>query len=346
MYKFILRPIFFLFDPEKVHHFVFKMIKLMNAIPGISGINRSIFCVNDKRLERELFGLTFKNPVGIAAGFDKNAVLYNELENYGFGYVEIGTVTPKPQSGNPTPRLFRLKQDKALINRMGFNNEGVDAAVERLKKRKTKIVLGGNIGKNTLTTDDNLLEDYEYNYRKLHSYVDYFVINVSCPNIGNIAKLNDKAFLIELLTKLKNINKELGKERPILLKIGPDRSNQQLDEVIEVVAASGIDGVIATNTATDRSSLTTSKEKLAEIGNGGLSGKPLKDRSTEVIRYLAQNSNKSFPIIGVGGIHSVEDALEKLEAGADLLQVYTGFIYEGPKLVKKINQAILSRSLK
>ncbi|CAG5077080.1 quinone-dependent dihydroorotate dehydrogenase [Parvicella tangerina] len=341
MYKFILRPIFFLFDPEKVHHFVFKLIKFINAIPGLGAINRSLFTVNDKRLERSLFGLTFKNPVGIAAGFDKNAVLYNELENYGFGFVEIGTVTPKPQAGNPTPRLFRLKEDQGLINRMGFNNEGVDAAVERLKKRKTKIIIGGNIGKNTKTTDGHLLEDYEYNYRKLHAYVDYFVINVSCPNIGNIAKLNDKNFLIELLSTLKAINNELGKDRPILLKIGPDRTNEGLDEVIEVIAKSGIDGVIATNTATDRSNLKTTPEKLAEIGNGGLSGQPLKDRSTEVIRYLAKKSNKAFPIIGVGGIHSAEDAIEKIEAGADLVQIYTGFIYEGPKLVKKINQAIL-----
>lgn len=341
MYKFFIRPILFSIDPEKVHHFVFKLIKVLNSIPGLGAINRSRFTVNDKKLERELFGLKFKNPVGIAAGFDKNAVLYNELENYGFGFVEIGTVTPKPQSGNPTPRLFRLKEDQGLINRMGFNNEGVDAAVERLKKRKTKIIVGGNIGKNTQTTDDHLLEDYEYNYRKLHAYVDYFVINVSCPNIGNIAKLNDKTFLIELLTKLKNINTELGVERPILLKIGPDRTNEGLDEVIEVIAKSGIDGVIATNTATDRSNLSTSKERLAEIGNGGLSGKPLKDRSTEVIRYLATKSNKAFPIIGVGGIHSAQDAIEKIEAGADLIQVYTGFIYEGPGLVKKINKAIL-----
>ncbi len=341
MYKFILRPFLFLFDPEKVHHFVFKLIKIVNAIPGFGAINRAIFSVNDKRLERELFGLTFKNPVGIAAGFDKNAVLFNELENYGFGFIEIGTVTPKPQAGNPTPRLFRLKDDQGLINRMGFNNEGVDAAVERLKKRKTNIIVGGNIGKNTQTTDDHLLEDYEYNYRKLHAYVDYFVINVSCPNIGNIAKLNDKAFLIELLTKLKGLNKELGEEKPILLKIGPDRTNEGLDEVIEVIAATGIDGVIATNTATDRSNLSTSPERLEEIGKGGLSGLPLKERSTEVIRYLAQKSSKAFPIIGVGGIHSAADALEKIDAGADLVQVYTGFIYEGPKLVKGINKAIL-----
>lgn len=344
MYKLILRPILFLFDPEKVHHFVFRMIKFTNSLPGIGAINRAIYRVNDKRLEKELFGLKFKNPVGIAAGFDKNAVLFNELENYGFGFVEIGTVTPKPQSGNPTPRLFRLKQDKALINRMGFNNEGADAAVGRLKRRKTNIIIGGNIGKNTLTTDDHLLEDYEYNFRKLHAYVDYFVINVSCPNIGNIAKLNNKDFLIELLTKLKSINSELGIERPILLKIGPDRTTEGLDEVIEVIEKSGIDGVIATNTATDRSNLTTSKERLSEIGNGGLSGQPLKQRSTEVIRYLAEKSNKAFPIIGVGGIHSAEDAIEKIEAGADLVQVYTGFIYEGPKLVKQINKAILKAS--
>lgn len=342
MYKLLLRPIFFLFDPEKVHYFVFKLIRFTNAIPGVSAINRSIFSVNDKKLERELFGLKFKNPVGIAAGFDKNAVLYNELENYGFGFLEVGTATPKPQVGNPKKRLFRVKQDQALINRMGFNNMGADVIAKNLKNKKTKLIIGGNIGKNTATPNDEALADYIYNFEALHDVVDYFVVNVSCPNVKNLTKLQDTDFLTELLFKLKEINNSKSIQRPILLKIAPDLNEPQLDEIIELVATTKIDGIIATNTTTSRAELTISDEEVSAIGNGGLSGLPLKDRSTEVIRYLAQKSNKAFPIIGVGGIHSAEDALEKIEAGADLVQVYTGFIYEGPKLVKKINQAILN----
>lgn len=344
MYKFILKPIFFLFDPEKVHHFVFKLIKFTNAIPGIGALNRSIFGVNDKRLERELFGLKFKNPVGIAAGFDKNAVLYNEIANYGFGFLEIGTVTPKPQIGNPKKRLFRLKKDEALINRMGFNNEGAEAAAKRLKNKKTNLVIGGNIGKNTATSNEDAMADYIFNFKVLHDVVDYFVVNVSCPNVKNLTKLQDTEFLTELLSELKVINATYSKPRPILLKIAPDLNEPQLDEVIELVAETKIDGIIATNTTTSREGLMTDQQTVEQIGNGGLSGKPVANRSTEVIRYLATKSNKAFPIIGVGGIHSAEDALEKIDAGADLVQVYTGFIYEGPKLVKRINKAILKRA--
>ncbi len=344
MYKYLLKPIFFLFDPEKIHHFVFSVIKLTHYIPGQAAINRAIYKVKDPRLERELFGLKFENPVGLAAGFDKNAKLFNELANFGFGFIEVGTVTPEPQEGNPRKRLFRLPEDEALINRMGFNNHGVDVISERLKKNKGKVIVGGNIGKNTATDNEVAEADYIRNFKTLHPYVDYFVVNVSCPNVGNIARLNDKGFLIDLLLQLRVLNKKLGQEKPILLKIGPDRTEAQLDEVIEVVAKSGIQGVISTNTATDRSNLKTSKERLEEIGNGGLSGKPLAARSTEVIRYLAEKSNKAFPIIGVGGIHSPEDAWEKIEAGADLVQIYTGFIYSGPKLVKRINKKILKET--
>lgn len=341
MYKLLIRPILFLFDPEKIHHFTFKLIKITS--PLIGGINQLIFEVKDKRLEKDVFGLRFKNPVGIAAGFDKNGVLIDELENFGFGFIEIGTVTPKPQVGNPKKRLFRLKKDQALINRMGFNNLGVDEAVKQLKKRKTNLIVGGNIGKNTATPNDNAKADYLYNFEALYDYVDYFVVNVSCPNVKDLTKLQDVDFLEDLLNTLKEIDNKRGKKRPILLKIAPDLNRQQLDDIITLIATTKIAGVIAANTSSGRENLTTTKETILAIGNGGLSGLPIKDNATEVIRYLAQKSNKAFPIVGVGGIHSAKDALEKIEAGADLVQIYTGFIYEGPKLVKDINKAILAQ---
>ena len=344
MYKLLIRPIFFLFDPEKIHHFTFSLVKFLSKIPGMSSIFRGMYQVNDKKLERNLFGLTFKNPVGLAAGFDKNAVLYNELANFGFGFVEIGTVTPKGQEGNPKKRLFRLKDDKGIINRMGFNNEGLEAAIEQLKKNKGKIIIGGNIGKNTNTAPENYTEDYVACFKGLHPYVDYFVLNVSCPNVSSHAKLEDADYLKELITEVQKLNNAEAQQKPILLKIAPDLNNQQLDEIIELVAETKIDGVIASNTSVNRDNLKASKERLQEIGNGGLSGQPVKDRSTRVIKYLTDNSNKAFPIIGVGGIHSEKDALEKLKAGADLVQIYTGFIYEGPSLVKRINKAILAES--
>ncbi|WP_370408892.1 quinone-dependent dihydroorotate dehydrogenase [Tenacibaculum dicentrarchi] len=343
MYKQLIRPILFLFDPEKIHYFTFSVVKTVSKIPFVSSIFRSMYQVNDKKLERNLFGLTFKNPVGLAAGFDKNAVLYNELANFGFGFVEIGTVTPKGQAGNPKKRLFRLKDDQGIINRMGFNNEGLEVAIEQLKKNKGKIIIGGNIGKNTDTTPENYTEDYVTCFKGLHPYVDYFVLNVSCPNVGSHAKLDDVSYLKELITEVQVLNNKEVKQKPILLKIAPDLNNQQLDEIIELVAQTKIDGVIASNTSVNRANLKASKERLTEIGNGGVSGQPVKDRSTKVIKYLADNSNKSFPIIGVGGIHSEKDALEKIDAGASLVQIYTGFIYQGPSLVKRINKAILAR---
>jgi dihydroorotate dehydrogenase len=344
MYKLIIRPILFLFDPEKVHYFTFSLIRFLCKIPFVATIFRSLFQVNDKRLERTIFGITFKNPVGLAAGFDKNAVLYNELANFGFGFIEIGTVTPKGQIGNPKKRLFRLKDDRGIINRMGFNNEGLDIAIEQLKNNKGKLIIGGNIGKNTQTSPENYTKDYEECFKGLHPFVDYFVLNVSCPNVGSHAKLNDKAYLIELISACQKLNNQQKTQKPILLKIAPDLNNQQLDEVIELVSETKIDGVIASNTSTTRDNLKASKKRLQEIGNGGVSGQPIKNQSTKVIKYLSDNSNKSFPIIGVGGIHSAEDALEKIKAGADLVQIYTGFIYEGPSLIKKINKAILANS--
>ena len=344
MYKSIIRPLFFLFDPEKIHHFTFSLIKVLSKIPGIPAVFRGLYQVNDKKLERKLLGLTFKNPVGLAAGFDKNAVLFNELANFGFGFIEIGTVTPKPQPGNPKKRVFRLKADNGLINRMGFNNEGIEAAIKNLKGNKGKIIIGGNIGKNTATMPDGYTKDYLECFSALHPYVDYFVLNVSCPNVGSHAKLTDKDYLIELITGVQKLNKEFSTQKPILLKIAPDLNEIQLDEVIEIVSETKIDGVIASNTSVNREGLIASEEMLNEIGNGGLSGKPVKDRSTKVIKYLAEKSNKAFPIIGVGGIHSGDDALEKISAGADLVQIYTGFIYEGPGLIKRINKAILEQS--
>jgi len=300
-----------------------------------------MYVVEDKKLERHLFGLTFKNPVGLAAGFDKNAVLYNDLANFGFGFIEIGTVTPKAQEGNPKQRLFRLKDDKGIINRMGFNNEGLQAAIVQLKKNKGQLIIGGNIGKNTQTLPADYTKDYLECFNALHPYVDYFVLNVSCPNVGSHAKLNDKDYLLELIGAVQKANLTFSKQRPILLKIAPDLNEVQLDEIIELIAETNLEGVIASNTSVDRSGLKTPESRLEAIGNGGLSGQPIKEKSTKVIKYLATKSNKAFPIIGVGGVHSAEDALEKLEAGADLVQVYTGFIYEGPSLIKRINKALL-----
>ena len=343
MYKLLIRPILFLFDPEKVHYFTFSLIRILCKIPYVASLFRSLYQVKNKKLERKLFGLTFINPVGLAAGFDKNAVLYNELANFGFGFIEIGTVTPKGQLGNPKKRLFRLKEDQGIINRMGFNNDGVAEAIKNLKKNKHKVIIGGNIGKNTETKLEDYTQDYLDVFKELHPFVDYFVLNVSCPNVGSHAKLSDKDYLLELITECQSQNNLFKIKKPILLKIAPDLNNLQLDEIIELVAETNIDGVIASNTSTTRDNLNASKERLQEIGNGGVSGQPIKDQSTQVIKYLADNSNKSFPIIGVGGIHSAEDALEKLNAGADLVQIYTGFIYEGPGLIKKINKALLKK---
>lgn len=341
MYKSIIRPILFSFDPEAVHHFTFKYIKFVSKIPFVSSILKSTYVIEDKKLEQKLFGLTFKNPVGLAAGFDKDAKLYNELAQFGFGFIEIGTLTPKPQDGNPKQRLFRLKSDNAIINRMGFNNGGVEEAVERLKANKG-VLIGGNIGKNKVTPNEEAVEDYKICFHALYDYVDYFVVNVSSPNTPNLRALQDKEPLTALLKTLMDENATKPKQKPILLKIAPDLTNDQLLDIIDIVATTKIAGVIATNTTIERDHLSSDISLVNETG--GLSGKPLTHRSTEVIRFLSEKSNKAFPIIGVGGIFTAQDAIDKINAGADLVQVYTGFIYEGPKLIKDINKAILKHN--
>lgn len=341
MYKSVIRPILFKFDPEKVHYFTFSMIRFLNNVPGGSALLKSLYEVNDPRLEREVFGLKFKNPVGLAAGLDKDAKLYKELGNLGFGFIEIGTLTPKPQEGNPKKRLFRLKQDGGIINRMGFNNGGVQEAVERLKKNpagKGHVLIGGNIGKNKVTPNEDAVKDYEICFDALYDHVDYFVVNVSSPNTPNLRELQDKEPLTQLLQTLQDKNLAKPKQKPILLKIAPDLTDEQLLDIIDIVKTTKIAGVIATNTTISREGLVS--ENKVEMG--GLSGKPLTKRSTEVIRFLSEKSGKAFPIIGVGGIHTAEDAMEKLEAGASLVQLYTGFIYEGPALIKGINKRILA----
>lgn len=339
MYKLIIRPILFAFDPEKIHYFTFSCIRFISKIPGVSALIRMNYVVKHKSLERELFGIKFNNPVGLAAGFDKDARLFNELSDFGFGFVEIGTITPKPQAGNPKKRLFRLKEDSGIINRMGFNNGGVEEVIERLKHNKG-VLIGGNIGKNKVTPNASAVEDYKICFEALFPYVDYFVVNVSSPNTPNLRALQDKEPLTALLNVLRAENAKKSQPKPILLKIAPDLTNEQLEDIIEIVAETKIDGVIATNTTISREGLS-SKNKTE---GGGLSGKPLSSRSTEVIKFLAEKSNKAFPIIGVGGIHSVEDAMDKFEAGADLIQLYTGFIYEGPKLIKSINKALIKKA--
>lgn len=306
----------------------------------VSLLLKSIYEVREQQLERIVFGLRFKNPVGLAAGFDKDAKLYHELSNFGFGFIEIGTLTPKPQDGNPKKRLFRLKEDQAIINRMGFNNGGLEEAVLRLKKNKG-VLIGGNIGKNKVTPNESAITDYLICFDTLFDYVDYFVVNVSSPNTPNLRELQEKKPLTELLNTLQSHNSQHQNPKPILLKIAPDLTEEQLLDIIDIVNQSKIAGVIATNTTISREGLQSANK----VETGGLSGKPLTQRATEVIRFLSEKSNKAFPIIGVGGIHSAEDALEKLEAGASLVQVYTGFIYEGPQLIKEINKKILEKSL-
>jgi dihydroorotate dehydrogenase len=342
MYKLILRPIFFLFAPEKAHHLVVGLFKALLKLPGLGALIRAMFVIQDKRLEREVFGLRFPNPVGLAAGFDKDAGFYGEFSNLGFGFIEVGTITPKGQEGNPQPRMFRLPKDSGLINRMGFNNSGVEVAKARLKGRDPRFIIGGNIGKNKLTPNENALDDYLICFRELHDVVDYFVVNVSSPNTPGLRALQDKEPLMHILSALKAENMKFAKQRPILLKIAPDLTDAQLDDIIEIVRETKIDGIIATNTTISRSGLKTPSAEIEQIGMGGLSGRPVRERSTEVIRYLHTHSNGTFPIIGVGGIHSAADALEKLEAGASLVQLYTGFIYEGPALIKAINRKLLT----
>ena len=342
MYK-LIKPLLFRFDPEFIHHFVTGCLNVGNRIWGIKSVMKNVFHLADNRLEREVMGLKFKNPVGLAAGFDKNADLVEELAAFGFGFIEIGTVTPLPQPGNDKPRMFRLPADKGLINRMGFNNQGVDVVAARLSRvKRNGLVIGGNIGKNKITPNEDAVSDYIKCFDRLFDVVDYFVVNVSSPNTPGLRELQEKEPLKKILITLQQRNRKNDISRPILLKIAPDLSESQLDDIIEIVQETNIAGVVATNTTISRDGLVSAE--ALKIETGGLSGKPLTQRSTEVIRYLSEKSKKSFVIIGVGGIHSPEDAIEKLEAGASLIQLYTGFIYEGPGLVKKINKGILMRN--
>lgn len=340
----IFKPLIFLISPEKAHHITVSLWKFILAIPVLSNIVRKNLRVESKSLEKELFGLKFSNPVGLAAGFDKDGKYYHPMAQLGFGFVEIGTVTPLGQDGNPQPRLFRLPKDKGLINRMGFNNEGVDALVERLKKQenqKRNYIIGGNIGKNKITPNEKAVDDYVICFEKLFEYVDYFVVNVSSPNTPNLRDLQDKEPLTHLLNTLQKLNNQKKSRKPILLKIAPDLTNSQLDDIIEIVESTKIDGIIATNTTISRDGLKTSSELINAIGAGGLSGTPVKERSTEVIKYLHTKSGGSFPIVGVGGIDSPEAAKAKLDAGASLVQIYSGMVYYGPTIVRDINRSIL-----
>lgn len=338
MYKSIIRPLLFLFSPENAHKATFQALKFLHTLPGVGAIMRAKYGFKHPRLKREVFGLHFDNPVGLAAGFDKDGVLIDEFSNLGFGFIEIGTTTPLAQAGNEKPRLFRLTADNAIINRMGFNNKGLDFAIQRLKSRKSHTIVGGNIGKNKITPNDDAAADYLKCFEGLYPFVDYFVVNVSSPNTPNLRELQEKEPLKKLLSTLQDANRQKPKSKPILLKIAPDLSNEQLDDVVEIVQETGISGIIATNTTISRDKLSTSKATLEAIGNGGLSGKPIKSRATEVVRYISEKSGKKIPIIAVGGIFTPEDAEEKLRAGASLVQVYTGLIYEGPSLVKRINK--------
>ena len=338
MYRFIIRPIFFAFDPEWVHYFSLNLLKLICIIPFVKSIIKFFYQNNSQNIEKELFGIKFKNPVGLAAGFDKNGKYIKELSLFGFSFIEIGTVTPKSQIGNPKKRLFRLKKDEAIINRLGINNDGVAVISKRLKNNNTKIIIGGNIGKNSTTKNENAEQDYIENFKELHPYVDYFALNISCPNVSNFTKLQDVEFLKKLVPELNRINAIQKKRKPILIKISPDLNHPQLDQTIELIKNEKLDGIIATNTTTKRNLLKTDNNEIEKIGNGGLSGFPLRDKSNEVIKYIADKTQKSIPIIGVGGIMSPKDALDKIKAGADLIQLYTGFIYSGPSIVKKINQ--------
>ena len=338
MYKGLIRPLLFLMNAEQAHHFTFKTLKVLFQIPGVKAIT-SLFFGSLKGREKQVMGLHFKNPVGLAAGFDKDAKLYNELSAFGFGFIEVGTLTPEPQDGNPKPRLFRIVEDEAVINRMGFNNGGLDAAALRLAKKKTDIIIGGNIGKNKVTPNDVATSDYIKGVEALHDVVDYFVVNVSSPNTPNLRELQEKEPLKALLKEVKAKNEELG-AKPLMLKIAPDLTNGQLDDIVGIVNELKLSGIVATNTTISRAGLKASQDKVAAMGAGGLSGKILRERSTEVVRYLRNKLSEDIAIVAVGGIFTGKDAKEKLDAGADLVQVWTGFLYEGPAMVRRMLRSL------
>ena len=340
MYKKIISPFLFLFDPEKIHTFTFFLIKVFFKIPILGFIIESFYKVENPKLVRKLFGLTFENPVGIAAGFDKNATHISEFEKFGFGFIEIGTVTPKPQHGNPKKRLFRLKEDTAIINRMGFNNDGVTKIKNRLKKNYN-VLIGGNIGKNKVTPNSQAKNDYIICFKELYNYVDYFVVNVSSPNTPGLRELQSKEFLNDLFIDLNKLRSNETIKKPILIKISPDLSKEKILEILEVIDNNNIDGIIATNTTIDYPNLKSKNKNET----GGLSGAPLYAKSNEVISFISKKTNGKLPIIGVGGISTPEQAVKKIEAGAHLIQLYTGIIYEGPGIVRKINKKLLNQEL-
>jgi dihydroorotate dehydrogenase len=344
LYRFFLKPIFFALSPETAHRLTLVLFETALRIPLLSTLLWRSFRLEDPELERVVFGLHFRNPVGLAAGFDKNGKHLRAMSRLGFGFLELGTITPKAQDGNPKPRLFRLPKDRALINRMGFNNKGLETVVKQLHKPlPARVLIGGNIGKNKATPNEEAAGDYVQCFEALYSLVDYFVVNVSSPNTPGLRELQEKGPLKALLSQLQQLNRAKPVPKPILLKIAPDLSDEQLDDIVEIVRATRLAGIIATNTTISREGLQTPAAAVEAIGPGGLSGAPLRKRATEVIRYLHVRLGQDVPIIGVGGIESAEDALEKLEAGASLVQVYSGLIYEGPGLIKKIKKGILSR---
>jgi dihydroorotate dehydrogenase len=343
MYKVIIRPLLFLISPEKIHEILVGTVKFIHLLPFIPRLLRKIYCLESPLLKKDFLGLKFKNPVGLSAGFDKNADFFDEFSSFGFGFIEIGTITPRAQPGNPKPRSFRLPEDKALINRMGLNNSGVDEAVNKLKNRNKELIIGGNIGKNTDTPSEKAVEDFVYCFEKLYDFVDYFVINISCPNTGEIDKLQDQEVMEGIISEIVARRALKSQKKPVLLKISPDLNFNQIDVALSIIEKLKIDGVVATNTTVKREGLLSEKRIVDAIANGGLSGAPLRDRSNEIIRYISLKTGGNLPIIGVGGIMSVNDAYEKLKAGAGLIQIYTGFVYEGPMFVRSILQSLIKQ---
>lgn len=339
MYK-LIRPLLFLFDPEKVHYFASAILQFTCKVPGFNSLLKILFDRKDDRLQRSFLGLKFRNPVGLAAGFDKNGTSVDGLASLGFGFIEIGTVTPKPQPGNEKPRLFRLPKDKAIINRMGFNNHGAAAAARVLGQRRSSVIVGGNIGRNKSTSNEDALSDYMQCFEHLYPVVDYFVVNVSSPNTPGLRELQEKEPLRRLLGEIKRLSLAKPQPKPVLLKIAPDLTSDQLGDIVDILRQTKIDGIIATNTTISRTGLATPATEIDRIGNGGLSGAPLRERANEIVAWLRKELGSDYLIIGCGGIMTPDDAVERLRAGADLIQVYTGFIYEGPSLVKRINERI------
>lgn len=340
MYK-LIRPVLFLFSPETIHHFIVWLLKASKYIPFCNSIIRGLFKRKTSGLEREVFGIRFTNPIGFAAGFDKDAEIMNQLSNFGYSFIEIGTVTPQPQPGNPKPRCFRLPESKAIINRMGFNSKGVDSMVVKLSRpnRRKGLVIGGNIGKNTATSNEDAPKDYIYSFERLYAYVDYFTVNISCPNVTDLCKLQNKDSVTAILQPLMEYRKKQNTYKPVLIKLSPDLTFEQVDEQLDAAIALGIDGIVATNTTTSREGVNP--QKAEKIGNGGLSGAPLTKRSLEMVEYISKKTGGKLPIIGVGGIMTEDDAIKMLKAGASLIQLYTGFIYQGPSFVKRINKRLV-----